>query len=195
MLCVCGLQYTNASGGGISGNVWQATSATLRVHSGQLGLIEAISSTDPAVLHRLGDAQQFVSEQAAGGFRMASADALLLVRVDSASGAVVRVPVVTHSVPLIDCSGCTWADVTYLPLRIGWATTVTATQGLEFDRVLLDLNQADWLPGGGYTGVGRVRGDLQRGLRIIGGLQSPMAFNCSPEVRRWFEGCILRLTR
>eukprot|EP00775_Hariotina_reticulata_P000382 gene382-623_t len=37
----------------------------------------------------------------------------------------VRVPPVTHSVPIIDCKGCTWLEVTYVPLRIGWAVTNT----------------------------------------------------------------------
>jgi hypothetical protein len=167
----------------------------MRIHSGQLCKIEVISSMDPFVEQQIGNAQVFAAAQAAGGFQMASATTLLLVRVGGVTGPVVRVPVVTHSVPLIDCSGCTWVDVTYLPLRIGWATTVTATQGLEFERVLLDLNQADWLPGGGYTGVGRVRGDLQAGLRIMGGLQNHAAFNCSPEARDWYLTTIAALTR
>jgi len=79
-------------------------------------------------------------------------------------------------------------DVQYLPICIGWATTVQSTQGLEFERVLLDLNRAGWLPGGAYSGIGRVKGDLRHGLRVIGGFsRDSSVFNCSAEVREWYR--------
>lgn len=76
----------------------------------------------------------------------------------------------------------------YLPIRCGWATTVSVTQGLEFPRVLLDLNRAGWLAGGGYSGVGRARGDLTTGLRIMEGFTAgPAVFNTDPAVLQWYR--------
>lgn len=72
-------------------------------------------------------------------------------------------------------------DVQYLQICCGWATTVPATQGLEFACVLLDLNRGGWLVAGGYRGVGRpcmVHGDLRTGLRIMEGFTAgPAVFN------------------
>jgi hypothetical protein len=184
------LQHTRGADG-----QWRSSGRTVEVHSGQLGQIESIASCDPRVQQELQDGRVMRAAAAAGGYHMHSADALVLARVGSRDGPVVLVPAVTHTVPVIECTGCLWVDVTYLPLRAGWATTVTATQGLEFDRVLLDLNQAHWLPGGGYTGVGRVRGSLVQGLRIIGGFSYNLsAFNCSAAARDWFVSTILGLT-
>jgi hypothetical protein len=79
-------------------------------------------------------------------------------------------------------------EVQYLPIRCGWATTVSATQGLEFPRVLLDFNRAGWLAGGGYSGVGRVRGDLASGLRIMEGFTAgPGVFYTDPAVLQWYS--------
>lgn len=98
---------------------------------------------------------------------------------DRDGGPVVQAPVVTNTVSMVGLAGSTWnVDVQYPPVRYVWATTVQATQGLQFPHVLLDLNRAEWLEGGGYSGVGLVEGlpgDLRKCLRILGGLAAIVA--------------------
>jgi len=117
----------------------------------------------------------------------------VLVQLDSSTGPVVQVPVATRGVLVAGSTGTVYeVDVQYLPMRAGWATTVSATQGLEFPRVLLDLNRAGWLPGGGYSGVGRVRGDLHTGLRILGGFSgSRDVFAAEEAVLDWYRQRVL----
>lgn len=96
---------------------------------------------------------------------------------DHAGGPTIQLPLVTSTVSVVGVMGLVRdIDVQYLPIRIGWATTVQATQGLESPCVMLDLNQAGWLEGGGYSGVGRVKGDLQHGaMPACGSLGSLVA--------------------
>jgi len=62
-------------------------------------------------------------------------------------------------------------DVVLAQLRLAYNSVCHRGPGVP--RVLLDLNKAGWLVGGGYIRVGRVRGDLRRGVSR-GGL-APMA--------------------
>lgn len=165
------------------------TGAMRQLQAGDLGVVIAVLSTNPV------EAQQMSHPvQQAAGVRLSVMSAVVLVQLDGPQGPIVRVPVATHEVPLIEQRGIVWVSVNYLPIRIGWCTTVTATQGLEFERVLLDLNNADWLPGGGYTGIGRVKGDLLSGLRIKAGFHGGRAaFNASPEAADWFVNVLLQL--
>lgn len=127
------------------------------------------------------------------GFACPCIGAIVLVQLDSAAGPVIRVPIEVRGVTLLRATGAMFeVDVQYLPLRIGWATTVTSTQGLEFSKVLLDLNRARWLRGGGYSGVGRVKGDMRSGLRILGGFNGDRdVFWCDEAVRKWYMERVL----
>lgn len=118
---------------------------------------------------------------------------VVLAELDREGGPVVQVPVVSNTVSLVGLAGSTWnVDVQYLPVRVGWATTVQATQGLEFPHVLLDLNRAEWLEGGGYSGVGRVKGDLRNGLRILGGFGGNRGvFAANTSVLKWYLESVL----
>ena len=153
---------------------------TLEVIPGQLGMVLAVLPTTSLQPANLGQPHKCT-------------DVMVLVRLDGSTGPIIQVPVVTRGVLVTGATGIVYeVDVSFLPLRGGWATTVQATQGLEFPRVLLDLNRAGWLPGGGYSGIGRVRGDLRTGLRILGGFDgSRDVFAAEQEVLDWYQRRVL----
>lgn len=153
---------------------WAATGNDLEVASGQLGMIVTIFPANPRLVPSP---------------HPTCSEVVVLMRLDSSTGPVVQVPVVTRGVLAAGATGEVYeVDVEYMPLRAGWATTVSATQGLEFPHVLLDLNRADWLAGGGYSGVGRVKGDLRHGLRIMGGFSGNRSvFATDPAVLDWYQ--------
>lgn len=75
--------------------------------------------------------------------------------------------------------------VSYLPLRLAWASTVHKSQGLTLDRVQLDLrNHFFGTPAMSYVAVSRCR--TPEGLRIVGD-ERLLASRCKidPKVRRW----------
>jgi len=72
---------------------------------------------------------------------------LLLVQLDSSTGPVVALPAVDSIVRVVHIGSIYEVRVQHMPVRIGWAMTVPAAQGMEFDRVVLDLTSADWLEG------------------------------------------------
>jgi len=76
-------------------------------------------------------------------------------------------------------------QVTYMPLRPSWASTVHRSQGLTLDHVQLDIRDNFYRSSGMvYVALSRVR--TPAGLRIVGGhkvLQSRM--NIDPRVKRW----------
>lgn len=158
---------------------WSPTGADRDVNAGQLGVVLAILP--------------ILAGPPAHGNNPTCSEAIVLIRLDSSTGPVVQVPVVTRGVLIAGVTGqVIEVDVQYLPVRAGWATTVSATQGLEFPRVLLDLNRAEWLSGGGYSGIGRVKGDLSSGLRILGGFNgNRAAFKADPAVLDWYQQSVL----
>lgn len=75
--------------------------------------------------------------------------------------------------------------VSYLPLRLAWASTVHKSQGLTLDRVQLDLrNHFFGTPAMSYVAVSRCR--TPEGLRVVGG-ERLLASRCKidPKVKRW----------
>lgn len=76
-------------------------------------------------------------------------------------------------------------EVSYLPLRLAWASTVHKSQGLTLDRVQLDLrNHFFSSPAMTYVAVSRCR--TPEGLRIVGD-EGLLARRCKidPRVARW----------
>jgi hypothetical protein len=73
--------------------------------------------------------------------------------------------------------------------------TVPAAQGMEFDRVVLDLGNAGWLEGGAYSGISRVKGKLEDGLRIRGGgnVVNADCFRANLEVLDWVMDVVMNL--
>jgi hypothetical protein len=127
---------------------------------------------------------------------MSIQDIVVLARVGSGNGEVVQIPVMHSEVKIIRPHGIVDTGVSYLPIRLGWCTTVTASQGLEFDRVLLDLDGGGWLAGGAYSSIGRVKGDLRTGLKVMGCFSRGIdAFKVNNEARRWFAGTVLAQTQ
>jgi ATP-dependent DNA helicase PIF1 len=75
--------------------------------------------------------------------------------------------------------------VSYLPLRLAWASTCHKSQGLTLDRVQLDLrNHFFSSPAMTYVAVSRCR--TPEGLRIVGD-ERLLAARCKidPKVKRW----------
>lgn len=75
--------------------------------------------------------------------------------------------------------------ISYLPLRLAWASTCHKSQGLTLDRVQLDLrNHFFSSPAMTYVAVSRCR--TPEGLRIVGD-ESLLAKRCQidPKVKRW----------
>jgi ATP-dependent exoDNAse (exonuclease V) alpha subunit len=63
-------------------------------------------------------------------------------------------------------------SVTYMPLRLAWATTVHKSQGLSLDKVQVNINDRFFgTPGMIYVSLSRAR--TAEGLRLVG---SPAAF-------------------
>jgi hypothetical protein len=155
------------------------------VAPGQLGSIKAILPVNQLSSGKLLPRQR------------SSTDTILLLQLFDAAGPVISVPAVTNTVSLVVVTGRVYdVDVLYFPIRIGWATTVQATQGLEFDRVCLDLNSAAWLDSGGYSGVGHVRGDLRQCLRIWGGFSGNReVFRANPAAIRWYTEVVMPACR
>lgn len=96
-------------------------------------------------------------------------------------------PVPTWGTPWLDdragkyCIGA----VSYLPLRLAWASTCHKSQGLTLDRVQLDLrNHFFSSPAMTYVAVSRCR--TPEGLRIVGD-EALLARRCQidPRVKRW----------
>lgn len=96
-------------------------------------------------------------------------------------------PVPTWGAPWFDeraekyCIGA----VSYLPLRLAWASTCHKSQGLTLDRVQLDLrNHFFSSPAMTYVAVSRCR--TPEGLRIVGD-EKLLASRCrvDPKVKRW----------
>ena len=72
-------------------------------------------------------------------------------------------------------------SVTYMPLRLAWATTVHKSQGLSLDKVQVNINDRFFgTPGMVYVALSRAR--TAEGLRLVG---SPAAFaaRCSVDER------------
>lgn len=173
LLCCCVmLQYALTAGNGQS---WMASGQSHAVEPGRLCQVVDIV---PAVAG--------LQLQPAGAVQ--PRDVTVLVQIDSGAGPIVAVPTVTSIVHVVNAGVIYDVQVQHMPVRLGWAMTVPAAQGMEFERVLLDLPNAGWLPGGGYTGIGRVKGRLQDGLSIRGGgaRVNRDDFNCNMEVLQWF---------
>lgn len=165
-------------------SAWEDSHQELHLEAGELGMVKAVLSCS---------AQSNSAARVADGFLLGIRAAAVFVEVKGYGGPVVLVPAVSHDVYVNQNHGLRCVKVTYLPLRAGWATTVQASQGLEFERVLLDLNEAHWLEGGGYTGVGRAKGDLRQSLRIIGGFHgNRAAFAANADARTWFLETVVK---
>lgn len=161
------LQYDNQS--------WKPTGASHAVDPGRLcQVVDIVPAVDGLVLPDRAVVQP--------------RDIISLVQLDSSTGPIVAVPSVESIVHIVNSGIIYDVKVQHMPVRLGWAMTVPAAQGMEFERVVLDLANAGWLPGGGYTGVGRVKGKLQDGLRIRGGgsCVNRDNFAANVEVLKWF---------
>ena len=76
-------------------------------------------------------------------------------------------------------------QITYMPIRACWATTIHKVQGLSFDAVQIDIrNHFFREPGMLYTALSRAR--TAAGLRIVGSM-GHFSRNCTvdPKVRKW----------
>ena len=76
-------------------------------------------------------------------------------------------------------------EITYMPLRVAYATTVHKSQGLSLDRVQVNLREPFMAsPGMAYVALSRAR--TLEGLRLIGSAQTFVA-RCTvdPRVRQW----------
>ena len=85
-------------------------------------------------------------------------------------------------------------SITYMPLRLGWATTVHKSQGLTLDRVQIDARQS-WIdpngrhcgagsPGMQYVALSRCRNP--QGIRIVSSLADyAKRVRTSAEVAQW----------
>lgn len=75
--------------------------------------------------------------------------------------------------------------ITYMPLRVAYATTIHKSQGLTLDRVQVSLREAFMSsPGMVYVALSRAR--TRAGLRIIGSPQTFVArCRVDPKLRRW----------
>jgi len=76
-------------------------------------------------------------------------------------------------------------SLTYMPLRLAYATTCHKAQGLTFDQVQINLVDRFWsTPGMLYVGLSRARSI--EGLRLVGSARG-FAGKCvmDPKVRRW----------
>lgn len=76
-------------------------------------------------------------------------------------------------------------QITYMPLRPAWATTVHKSQGLTLDYVQLDIRDNFYRSAGMvYVALSRVRSP--DGLRIVGNPRTLQGrINLDPRVRRW----------
>lgn len=80
-----------------------------------------------------------------------------------------------------ECTG----QVTYLPLRVAYGTTVHKSQGLSLDRVQINVRDGFFkAPGMFYVALSRAR--TAEGLRLVGSIDS-LAARCTvhPLVRPW----------
>ncbi len=180
---------------GAATNSWSPGGSNITVEAGQLGKIVAILSSNSA-------SQQHLTAALDRGLTahtthaMPIQDIVVLARVGSGNGHVVQIPVMHSEVKIIRPHGIVDIGVSYLPIRLGWCTTVTASQGLEFERVLLDLDGGGWLAGGAYSSIGRVKGDLRTGLKIMGCFSRGIdAFKVNPDARKWFASTVLAQTQ
>lgn len=76
-------------------------------------------------------------------------------------------------------------SITYMPLRLAWASTVHRSQGLSLDRVQIDLRDGFFrTPGMVYVALSRAR--TVEGLRIIGNANL-LIDRCrvDPKLRQW----------
>jgi hypothetical protein len=73
--------------------------------------------------------------------------------------------------------GCERAQITQLPLRLGWAITIHKSQGMSLDAAVIDLRQC-FTPGMGYVGLSRVRS--LEGVYLTG--INKMALQMHPEI-------------
>jgi hypothetical protein len=75
--------------------------------------------------------------------------------------------------------------ITYMPLRLAYATTVHKSQGLSLDEVQLNIADPFWAaPAMLYVGVSRAR--TLAGLQIVGTMEQLRAkTNFDPRVERW----------
>lgn len=76
-------------------------------------------------------------------------------------------------------------SITYMPLRVAYATTCHKSQGLSLDNVQIMFHSQFWAtPGMLYVALSRAR--TPQGLRLVG---SPAQFesriNINPDIRRW----------
>lgn len=174
-------------------NSWQPTGVVSVLEAGRLAKIVGFSSSDPHVKAELDHA--LAGYGGPDGLPSVQDTSKVVLVVSLEGGEFVQLRPVQHAVAVIREFGCISVNVTYLPIRLGWCTTVTASQGLEFDKVVLDLGSGSWLAGGGYSGLGRVRGDLSTGLRIPGGLHlGAAAFKAHPEAVAWYRDVVVANT-
>lgn len=157
-----------------AGSAWEATGGTCDVEPGQLCQVV--------------DVQPAVTGGQLTGTQLRPSDVLVLVQLYNQTGPVVALPAVNSTVTALLGKDLFDVHVQHLPVRLGWAMTVPASQGMEFDKVVLDLTNATWLDGGGYTGIGRVKGKLRDGLRIKGGGEQVhrFCFRANADVLLWF---------
>lgn len=119
-------------------------------------------------------------------------------------GPVVSVPVANHEVPLIERRGIVWLSVNYLPIRIGWSTTVLLWQ----QHRVWNLSECCWTS---IMLTGFREEDTQAWAplwewkviyyRAWGSSLDPpsgfhggrAAFNTSPEAADWFVNVLLQL--
>lgn len=96
-----------------------------------------------------------------------------------------------HTGETKDASGATLprnavtGSVTYMPLRVAYATTCHKSQGLSLDNVQIAFHSRFWAtPGMMYVALSRAR--TPQGLRLVG---SPAQFEAritvNPDIRRW----------
>ena len=76
-------------------------------------------------------------------------------------------------------------QVTWMPLRLAWGTTVHKSQGLSLDRAQINLLDPFFAsPSMTYVALSRCR--TQAGLRIVGGpLLMSRRLGVNPKVRSW----------
>lgn len=76
-------------------------------------------------------------------------------------------------------------EVTYLPIRVAYATTVHKSQGLSLDRLQVDIREG-FFKASGMTYVALSRARNLQGLRLVGAPQS-LAARCTvnAKIREW----------
>ena len=73
--------------------------------------------------------------------------------------------------------GETGFEISYIPLKLGWAVSIHASQGMTLDALEIDLGSSIFACGQAYTGLSRARN--MKSVRIVDVLASSFRTHCA----------------